>query len=79
MRTVCKENMCAGCTACLDVCKKDAITIADSLAHYNAVIDESKCVDCGACYKVCPNNRPAELKEPLSWYQGFAQDEITPS
>ena len=76
MKAVCKENMCAGCTACLSVCKRDAISIVDSLSHYNAVIDTAKCIDCGACYRVCPVNSPAKLKTPISWYQGWAEDAI---
>ncbi len=76
MKTVCQENMCGGCTACLHTCKKNAISIVDSLTHYDAVIDDSKCVDCGACYKVCPNNSFVELKNPISCYQGWAHDTI---
>ena len=49
MRTVCKENSCTGCMACVGKCKKEAISIQDNLSAYNAVIDESKCVSCGAC------------------------------
>ena len=71
---VCKENMCTGCRACIDKCMKDAISIKDALDSFNAVIDESKCIDCGACHKVCPNNSPVELKEQLSWHQGWADD-----
>lgn len=76
MKLVCKENMCAGCTACVQVCGKDAIKITDGLVHYNAVIDESRCMDCGACRKVCPNNHPTDLKEPVAWYHGWAEDDI---
>ena len=69
---VCEENLCTGCRACMDKCAKNAISIKDNLDFFNAVIDENKCVDCGACHKVCPNNSPAELKEQLSWHQGWA-------
>lgn len=79
MRTVCKENMCAGCTACLEMCRKNAITIEDNIAHLNAVIDETKCIDCGACAKACPNNTPVELKKPIAWYQGWADESIRPA
>lgn len=71
---VCEENMCTGCKACVDKCMKDAITIKDSLDSFNAVIDKDKCIDCGACHKVCPNNTPVELKEQLSWHQGWTND-----
>ena len=60
MKTVCDLNKCAGCGACVDVCKKNAISIKDSLKTMNAVIDESLCVNCSACEKVCPNNTEAK-------------------
>ena len=31
MKTVCKINQCAGCKACVDVCKKEAISVEDAL------------------------------------------------
>ena len=67
MRTVCRENSCTGCMACIGKCKKNAITIKDSMAAYNAVIDEDKCVNCGMCVKVCPNNQVAEKRKPIDW------------
>lgn len=76
MKTVCNESLCAGCTACLHACKKDAITIVDSLERYDAIIDETRCVGCGVCYKVCPNNSPIKLKGPISSFEGWAEDSI---
>lgn len=76
MRTVCKQNSCTGCMACVGKCKKEAISIHDSLSAYNAVIDESKCVDCGACERVCPNNYKVNLNEPIYWKEGWAPDSI---
>ena len=49
MKTVCAKDMCAGCMACINMCKKSAITIVDDYKTYNAVIDEVKCVNCGWC------------------------------
>ncbi len=69
---VCKENMCTGCKACVDICVKNAISIKDELDTFNAIIDQDKCIQCGACYNVCPNNTLVELKKPISWYQGWA-------
>lgn len=37
MRTVCKQNSCTGCMACVGKCKKEAISIQDNLLAYNAV------------------------------------------
>ena len=71
MKTVCKLNQCAGCKACLDICKKNAISIVDSLSVINASINENLCVNCGACEKVCPNNSMIKMKHPQEWYQGW--------
>ena len=76
MKTVCKENACTGCMACVGICKKEAIEIRDSLSAYNAVVEETKCTNCGACVQVCPNNHLVELNKSISWYEGWATDAI---
>lgn len=68
---VCKENQCAGCMSCIDICPEKAITIVDSIEYMNAVIDEKRCVKCGACYKVCQKNHSAELRYPQKCFQGW--------
>ncbi len=75
MITVCKENMCTGCMACVEVCSKDAIKIIDSLKSYNALIEEDKCISCEKCKHICPNNEKLELKKPQNWYQGWSNNE----
>lgn len=55
IKTVCERNMCTGCGACVEICKKGSISIVDNLDSMNAVINLDQCVDCGVCFKVCPN------------------------
>lgn len=77
MKTVCKEEQCAGCMACVDICPKGAISIKDNLQCYNAVINEELCVNCDACQKVCQSNHPASTVAPIFWQQGWTlQDEV---
>lgn len=74
---VCEKNMCCGCMACTNVCKKNAISIVDNLDAYNAVIDEKSCIHCGACKIVCQSNHKPVAKSPVSWCQGWAASQET--
>ena len=47
IKTVCERNMCTGCGACVEICKKGSISIVDNLDSMNAVINLDQCVDCG--------------------------------
>lgn len=77
MKTVCEKDKCVGCMACIDICRKDAISIKDSVKTYNAVIDVNKCISCGLCEKVCQNITPISKQNPKSWYQGWANNKQT--
>lgn len=74
MKTVCQENMCAGCMACIDACSKGAITIEDCTSAYNAVIDSKKCINCNACHRVCQANHQPSFRPTIYWKQGWATE-----
>ena len=44
---------CCGCSACADVCPRDAIQLCSLDGFLYPEIDEKKCVNCGLCEKVC--------------------------
>ncbi len=44
------HHVLAACKACIDVCKKEALSILDNSIAFNA----TKCTGCGACISVCP-------------------------
>lgn len=46
------EEVCIGCTHCMNVCPTSAIRVKNGLA----VINKNACVDCGECLKSCPVN-----------------------
>ena len=55
MSDVITKNKCCGCTACLNICPKKAITmIEDSNGFLYPMIDKKKCINCGLCRKKCP-------------------------
>ncbi|MEZ5083366.1 MAG: 4Fe-4S binding protein [Bacteroidales bacterium] len=51
---------CIGCSKCFNVCKFDAITMANNLAY----IDPFKCVLCRKCEPECPTNAIHEINLP---------------
>lgn len=51
------ENLesCAGCTACYNICPRNAISLKENMAgFFYPHIDSSKCIHCNQCRKVCP-------------------------
>lgn len=76
-KTVCRQNACNGCGACVEICRNKAIHITDTLCAQNAEINSDLCVHCNRCFSVCPNNSQPEFRQPEKWYQGWAnQSEI---
>ena len=48
------KNNCCGCSACEQICPKNAIKMKpDDRGFLYPVIDNSLCVECGACKRVC--------------------------
>jgi iron only hydrogenase large subunit-like protein len=45
-----REDICIGCSHCMNVCPTEAIRVWHGKAQLNA----NRCVDCGECYRVCP-------------------------
>lgn len=74
MQTVCENNKCTGCMACVEICPRNAIEIVDNLISYNAVINEEQCVNCELCRKTCQNNGYVKMVCPIMWTQGWALD-----
>ena len=74
MKTVCSENQCAGCMACVDICPENAIRVNDDMDAYNAFIDETMCINCNACHNVCQNNNKPDAKHPLYWFEGWTNN-----
>ncbi len=55
MEKIIDKELCTGCTACMNICPKNAITmVKDSEGFKHPVINKEKCIDCGLCKKTCP-------------------------
>lgn len=61
------KHKCCGCTACVNVCPKNCISMsADREGFLYPLVDFVKCIDCGLCEQVCPVLRPVKNEtEPL--------------
>ena len=52
------KEECCGCTACENICPKQAITmIEDKEGFLYPQIDDNKCIECGLCIEVCAFNK----------------------
>jgi iron only hydrogenase large subunit-like protein len=45
-----QEDICIGCSHCMNVCPTGALRVFGGKARLSA----ERCVDCGECYRVCP-------------------------
>lgn len=64
------EKECCGCSACLNICPKNAINMVKNINGFiYPQIDFIACIECGLCNKVCSfQNNPVEKKEPIQAY-----------
>ncbi|HHV64154.1 MAG TPA: 4Fe-4S dicluster domain-containing protein [Peptococcaceae bacterium] len=63
------EKDCCGCTACMSICPRNAITMVENERGFEVpIIDTTKCNECGWCQKVCDFKifRPTSI-EPATY------------
>lgn len=74
---LCDDQLCTGCSACVNTCNKGALTIGQNTeGFYRPVVDEEKCVGCGVCEKNCPilNEKISFSRTPKA-YGCYVSDE----
>ena len=53
--SLCNQQECTGCAACVNICPKDAITMIGMADGFlQPVVEKDKCVQCLACERTCP-------------------------
>ena len=56
MIKICDKTKCCGCSACLQICPVNCISMKkDEEGFLYPDVEETKCVDCKLCEKVCPH------------------------
>lgn len=70
MISIDKKTDCCGCTACYNICPKQAIQMKpDEEGFLYPVVNKDACVECGLCDKVCPiKNKRTPENEKTSGY-----------
>lgn len=56
MNLAIKDNECCGCSACMNICPRNAIKMKSNTldGFLYPTIDENKCIECKLCEEVCP-------------------------
>ena len=59
-----RKSECTGCSACKNICPKNAIEmVCDNEGFEYPIVDKNKCVNCNLCNKVCPVLNVKECKD----------------
>lgn len=67
---------CCGCSACVQVCPKQCISMsADNEGFLYPQVDTTTCIECGLCEKVCPIINQAQPTEPIAVYAAKNKNE----
>lgn len=71
------KTECCGCSACVEVCPVDAITMQqDAEGFLYPRIDEDKCIHCGKCERVCAFHAFPERLPPYASPRAFGVKHI---
>lgn len=70
------KSDCCGCSACVQRCPKQCISLHEDKEGFSyPETDYSKCIDCGLCEKVCPTLNTRKPTRPHKCYAAIHQDE----
>lgn len=67
---------CCGCGACMNVCPKNAIRMAeDEVGFVYPEIDQNLCIGCGACKKACGYQMQPMMQKSEAVYAAASNDD----
>ena len=67
---------CCGCSACVQKCPKQCISLKEDCEGFlYPIVDKDICIDCGLCEKVCPILYQGEERKPLKVFAAKNHDE----
>ena len=70
------KSTCCGCSACVQRCPKQCISMnEDEEGFLYPIVDSSLCINCGLCEKVCPVTHQSSPKQPQSVYAAINPNE----
>lgn len=73
---ICDPIKCTGCSSCVAICAKNAISmVPDDHGFPHPVINHSICTSCGFCQRTCPQNQAMPLSEKQSVFAGLSFDD----
>lgn len=77
MINIIDKKDCTGCSACVQRCPKQCITMhRDGLGFVYPLVDTDTCIGCNLCEKVCPVINPGNPTEPLAVYAAKNTDAV---
>ena len=75
-----RKQDCCGCTACVQACHRQCISLKENEEGFlYPIIDNNKCVKCGICNKVCSIQYHAEVQTTMAVYAATNPDEYVRS
>lgn len=70
------KTACCGCSACVQKCPKQCISLKeDTEGFLYPEVDKPMCIDCGLCEKVCPVLHQGEPRRPIKVYAAKNKNE----
>ncbi len=60
------RKLCSGCTACVNICPVDAISLEENREGFlTPIVDSNICTECERCIRICPSNSSDKYKHRI--------------